>query len=390
MIQAAISPPLHTIQLGKSWFSPTSGGGLDRMFDGLMRHFPTVGVEAQGFVAGPPRLANAPEGIQGVCEESTPIIRRGQAFRTAVRAVLAETPSPLVAAHFAVYAAPVLDLLGGLPFVFHFHGPWGLESEAEGESWWKIRAKTMLEQAVYSRAQHFIVLSEAFRDVLTTNYGIPRNRISIVPGGVDLNRYNVGLSRQEACHHLDLPLHRPTVVSVRRLARRMGLERLLEAWAEVCAHHPEALLLIAGKGPLQVELQEHIDRLGLNQNARLLGFVPDEDLPYLYRAADLSVLPTIALEGFGLTTIESLAAGTPALVTPVGGLPEVVRDLSANLVLPDASTDALAKGLTVALDNPDALPSPAECQSFVDAHYSWPVIAAQTRDVYETVYEMSA
>ena len=389
MISTSISPDLHTIQLGKSWFSPQSGGGLDRMFDGLMRHFPSVNVDAQGFVTGPSRLAFAPKTIRGVCDESAPLTRRGLAFRSAVRSALNTTPRPLVAAHFAVYAAPVLDLIGDAPFVFHFHGPWGLESKAEGEPWWTVQAKTMLERLVYRRADHFIVLSSAFRDVLTTHYGISAERISLVPGGVDVDRFHNGVSREEARLHLHLPTTRPIVVAVRRLARRMGLEHLIEAWSVVCNTHPDALLLIAGKGPLRNELQAHIDRLNLNQNVRLLGFVPDEDLPSLYRAANLSVLPTVALEGFGLTTIESLAAGTPVLVTPVGGLPEVVQGLSSTLILPEASTDALANGLTSALLNPTALPSSAECQSFAAANYAWPVIAAQTRDVYESVHERS-
>ena len=60
---------------------------------------------------------------------------------------------------------------------------------------------------------------------------------------------------------------------------------------------------------------------------RLLGFVAEEDLPWLYRACDISIVPSVALEGFGLPTIESLAAGTPVLVTPIGGLPETVSEL---------------------------------------------------------------
>jgi glycosyltransferase involved in cell wall biosynthesis len=165
----------------------------------------------------------------------------------------------------------------------------------------------------------------------------------------------------------------------------MGLETLIDAWTDVVARHPEALLLIAGTGPLRDDLQAQIERLGLTQHVRLLGFVPDPSLPYLYRAADVSVLPTVALEGFGLTTIESLAAGTPALVTPVGGLPEVVRGLSDALLLPDASAPALAHGIATAFSAPDRLPSAAACRAFVEAHYAWPAIAARTARVYEQV-----
>lgn len=63
-----------------------------------------------------------------------------------------------------------------------------------------------------------------------------------------------------------------------------------------------------------------VDR-GLSDNVELLGFVPDDLLPHIYRAADLSIVPTQALEGFGLIALEALAAGTPVIVSPVGGPP---------------------------------------------------------------------
>jgi glycosyltransferase involved in cell wall biosynthesis len=142
------------------------------------------------------------------------------------------------------------------------------------------------------------------------------------------------------------------------------------------------LLVIAGRGPLAAALQARTSELGLQANVRLLGFVSDESLPPLYRAATVSVVPTATLEGFGLVTIESLAAGTPVLVTPVGGLPEVVSDLAPELVLPGTSPPALAEGLLAALSGRLPLPSAKACQDYVRARFDWPVIAARVRDVY--------
>jgi glycosyltransferase involved in cell wall biosynthesis len=390
MTPSSPSHSLRSLQLGKSWFGAATGGGLDRMFDGLMRHFPEAGVDAVGLVAGPPSVEGAPSTVRGLHDESSSVPARLRAFRRAVRLELTEAPVDVVAAHFALYAAPVLDLIGDHPFVVHFHGPWGLESDAEGEPWWKGRAKQMLESLVYRRAHHFVVLSAAFRDVLTNTYGLSPDRVSIVPGGVDTERFAPSSPRETARRRLDLPADRPIALTVRRLAQRMGLETLIDAWAKVHTRCPDALLLIAGKGALQPVLEAKIDDLGLTDHVRLLGFVPDENLPVLYRAANVSVLPTAALEGFGLTTIESLAAGTPVLVTPVGGLPEVVRDLSTSLILPDASSDSLADGLSGALLQPERLPTTSACRHFAEARYSWPVIAAQTRAVYESVAKNGA
>jgi glycosyltransferase involved in cell wall biosynthesis len=162
----------------------------------------------------------------------------------------------------------------------------------------------------------------------------------------------------------------------------MGLENLISAIPQIRRRVPEVLLLIAGKGALSRELEARVRSLGLTDNVRILGFVPDEELPIAYRAADLSIVPTVALEGFGLIAVESLAAGTPVLVTPVGGLPEVVSDLSADLVLPGCDIGDLAEGLGAALRGELILPDAEASQSYVRARYDWPIVAARTREVY--------
>lgn len=378
-----IPRPLSVLQLGKSWFTPTSGGGLDRMFDGLMRHFPQVGVRATGFVAGPAAVDAASDAVHGVAPENASLLTRLRAFRRSVRAAVDD--ADVVASHFALYTLPVLGVLRDRPLVVHFHGPWGLESQAEGDSWLKVAAKSRLERSVYRHGARFVVLSEAFRDVLVQRFDVDADRVRIVPGGVDVDRFAVDATPADARERLGLPPDRSLVVSVRRLARRMGLENLIDAWQTVVDRCPDALLLLAGTGPLASDLQARIDARGLGAHVRLLGFVPDADLPFLYRSATLSVLPTVALEGFGLTTIESLAAGTPVLVTPVGGLPEVVRDLSGALVLDDASTPVLADALSGALTGTRPLPSADACRGYAEARFAWPAIAAQTRAVYEEV-----
>ena len=99
----------------------------------------------------------------------------------------------------------------------------------------------------------------------------------------------------------------------------MGLEELIDAMKLIARRHPEALLLLGGSGPISSELQARIESHGLQQHVKLLGRVEDALLPLAYRAANLSVVPSRALEGFGLVTLESLAAGTPVYVTRVGG-----------------------------------------------------------------------
>lgn len=373
---------IRNLQLGHRWF-PEFAGGLHRMYYELVRHLPSSGVEVRGLVAGSHRVEHDSGGVvRAFASSDVPLPLRWLALRRALRQLTPGWPPDVIAAHFALYAFPVLDRLGSYPLVFHFHGPFAQEAKAEGVNAVNTRAKAALERSVYRRANRCIVLSRAFGDVLHRDYGVPPDRIRQVPGGVDAGAYDTGLTRQEARERLGWPDDRPIVITVRRLTARMGLETLISAMSELRRRVPDVLLLIAGKGALSGELEARVRSEGLEKHVRLLGFVPDKDLPTAYRAADLSVVPTVALEGFGLVAVESLATGTPVLVTPVGGLPEVVGDLSDDLVLPGSGAEDLLEGIEAALTGNVALPEAQACQDYARARYDWPVIAARTREVY--------
>jgi glycogen(starch) synthase len=364
------------------WF-PHQAGGLNRFYYHLVHSLPGAGVSVRGMVAGSLDVVEDSGGlVESFAPATAPIPVRWARARRFARRVLAEDNVDLVVSHFALYGLPILDLMSPRPLLVQFHGPWADESLAEGSPGWLVQLKHAVEARVYRRADRFMVLSEAFRQVLHRDYGVPLERIRVVSGGVDASAFDTGLSREAARALLGWPTDRPLVLTVRRLARRMGLENLIEAMQAVCRAVPEALLLVAGKGHLKHELEERIEALELSDNVQLLGFVADDILPVAYRAADLTVVPTVTLEGFGLITIESLAAGTPVLVTPIGGLPEAVNDLSPQLVLPGTTPPELAEGMLDALSGRLPLPSAQACQTYVRTHFDWPVIAARVRDVY--------
>ena len=374
---------LQTLQLGMEWFGEQAGG-LNRVYAQLVSELARAGVELRGLVAGSTEVARASHGlVHAFAPSSAPLLARMRALRTASAAWLREHPDAVVVSHFALNALPVLPQLGALPLVVHFQGPWGEESRVEGAGRLAVTAKEMVERAVYRRATRAIVLSTAFRDLLALRYGVPLDRIHVVPGGVDVDRFALAASRAECRRALGWPTDRPIVLCVRRLVRRVGVDTLVEAAAALRTRVPEVLVLIAGRGPLERELAARIAALGLHGHVRLLGFVADDLLPTAYRAADLSVVPTAALEGFGLTTVESLAAGTPCVVTPVGGLTDVVAPFAPQLVTDSPSAPSVADVLALALRGELALPDAARCEAYARDRFDWPVVAARVRGVYE-------
>ncbi|SEA78211.1 glycosyltransferase family 4 protein [Paraburkholderia sartisoli] len=374
---------IKSLQIGMHWF-PERAGGLDRMYYSLVGALPGAGVAVRGVVAGSSRVAEDTDGaIRGFGPAAQSLPRRLMAARRALRAAIEIERPDVVSSHFALYTFPGLDVTRGIPQVSHFQGPWADESHVEGADSLGQRAKHYLEQAVYARSSRLIVLSDAFGKILTSRYGISPERIRVVPGCVNVEQFNLPVTPTEARLKLQLPLGRPIVLAVRRLVRRMGLEDLVDAVKLLKRQQPDVLLLIAGKGRLETELQARIDEAGLADNVKLLGFVPDQHLASLYRAATISVVPTVALEGFGLITVESLASGTPVLVTPVGGLPEAVAGLSQDLVLPATGAAAIAQGLAAALDGSLKLPDADACRAYARENFDNAVIAKRVASVYD-------
>ena len=377
---------LRSLQIGMGWF-PECPGGLNRVFEHLVRELAAQGTLVTGLVTGSSDAARATNGrVRAFAPTRAPMARRLAAVRTAaapwLRASFGPHEPAVVAAHFALHTYPLLGQLAHHPLVVHFHGPWALESLEEGSSRVTASMKEYVERAVYRRADAAIVLSAAFAQLLETRFHVPADRIHVIPGGVELGRFASSRPRTDVRRELGWPTDRPVVLCVRRLVRRVGLDILVDAAALVRARVPDVLFLLAGTGPMYAELDARIVAAGLADTVRLVGFVPDAQLPLAYRAADLTVVPSIALEGFGLVTAESLAAGTPAIVTPVGGLTDVIAPLAPSLVARAATAPGLAAVITDTLLGAIPRPSDDACAAYARDRFAWPVIARKTRDVY--------
>ncbi|WP_235025213.1 glycosyltransferase family 4 protein [Caballeronia terrestris] len=364
-----------------NWFDE-SPGGMERMVKALVQTLPAQGVSVRALVAASEKVRASTLGVvTPFATPDMPMLKRILALRRSALQLRSERMPDVVAAHFVLYAAPILRMFNGVPKVIHFHGPWSEEAARENEHMLRVRIYRALEDYTYRHGTRYIVLSNAYGKILT-RYGVDERTIRIVPGCVDVARFDIGVDRRTARDTLNLPQDRPIVLCVRRLVSRMGIEDLIDAIASVRQSVTDVLLVIAGKGPLASALQARIEERGLTDHVRMAGFVSEESLPTWYRAANMSIVPTVALEGFGLTTIESLASGTPVLVTPVGGLPEAVAPLSPDLVLERSGAEALGAALTDALLGRIALPDHTSCIRYARSRFDLDVVAAQIADVY--------
>ncbi|MGK7934783.1 MAG: glycosyltransferase family 4 protein [Xenococcaceae cyanobacterium] len=373
---------IKTLQIGLEWF-PEQGGGLDRVYYDCTRHLPKVGVEVRGLVAGSPQVAQATNRqIQAFAPANSSLLKRWLAVKQNFNQLIIQAEYDLIVSHFALYTFPVLNQIKNFPLVTHFHGPWALESDVETKKTLAIWLKKELEKTCYRRSCQFIVLSQTFRDILHQEYQVPLEQINIVPGAVEIDRFALNLSTAEARTKLGWSQDRPIIFCVRRLAKRMGLENSIAAIDQVRKQYPDVLLYIAGKGALAETLQQQIAELELTRNVSLLGYIADDRLPLAYRAANFSLVPTTAFEGFGLIIIESLAAGTPVIGTPIGGIPEILQPFCPDLLFESATVNSIAQGISEILSDERKLPSPEACQAYIQANYTWSKIAQQIKSVY--------
>lgn len=381
------SESLIVVQIG---MHAGRGGGVDRYFDGLMRSLTGIAPNCRGYVFGESDT-DLPSNVSLLGSRHQSIWKRMRAIHHVVRQSLTQHPKSRIVCvtHFALYGLPCLPLLlryKRLRLVSHFHGPWAEESAAEGSSSIVIRSKRLIERMVLRRSSHVVTVSEAFRKLAMRIHSIPPNRVTAVHAGVIDDPFTVaaGVTRESARERLGWPRDTQVVFCVRRLAHRMGLDRLIDAFAQLHAEFPLWRLMIGGKGQIETELRERIASHGLSDEViSMAGFISEADLPYAYRAAEFSIVPSVALEGFGLVAVESLAAGTPVLVTPVGGMPEVVSPLCKKLVLSGFEKHDLVEGLRRAMSGQIDFPNSEACTDYVEKHFDWKEVSSGLTEIYE-------
>ncbi len=371
----------HIFCVGLGWF-PKTPGGLDRYVYELTHHLAAGNDRVELYALGLPEAEpNSTVRLTNLASPDSPLWQRLWSTRSNFLNRRAAKPDA-INLHFALYSLPLLQILpDGVPITFTFHGPWALETKAEGANQASVFMKQWMEKRVYRRCDRFIVLSKAFGKILNQEYLVDHSKIHVVPGGVDISRFQPNLSRHVAREQLGWPLDRMILFTPRRLVHRMGLDKLLIALTKIKPLIPDVWLAIAGRGPLQASLSQQARELELNEHVRFLGFLPDDLLPVAYQAADLSIIPSQCLEGFGLTLVESLACGTPALCTPVGGMPEVLATFSPDLITSSSEASAIAERLEELLMGQVPMPSRAACRQYATAHFDWHKIVPQVRKV---------
>jgi glycosyltransferase involved in cell wall biosynthesis len=214
--------------------------------------------------------------------------------------------------------------------------------------WFTIRDRLVLNAGVRSsvrRAERVIVPSSHARDELIARLAVPTRRVVITPEAADARFRPLG-DDESAPVLRRYGLTRPFVLSVGNQQPRKNLGRLLRAWKMLVDAGLTDGRRLAIAGGRRGRRDDLMSQIGLREHVLVLGYVPHEDVPALYSAADVFVFPSL-YEGFGLPPLEAMACGTPVACSTAASLPEAAGDAAAFFDPLDVTGMAVTLGAVV-------------------------------------------
>jgi glycosyltransferase involved in cell wall biosynthesis len=178
--------------------------------------------------------------------------------------------------------------------------------------------------------------------------GAPEACIRLIFNGTDLRRFSPPPNGTS----VDPRFGPQMIFACRQLFPRKGIRFLVEAVAQLKPRYPDLKLVLAGDGFERPALVKLASELGIGDDVTFLGWVPNVALPEYYRAAAISVIPSLE-EGFGIPAAEAMGCEVPVVASDAGGLPEVVEHGVTGLVVPRGDTPALAGAIGSLLADPE-------------------------------------
>jgi glycogen(starch) synthase len=296
----------------------------------------------------------------------------------ALASVLDDWRPDVVHAHdwLTAWAGDALRELWARPLVATVHAtergrnggqvPPGQPSAINSVEWW-----------LTYQAGRVICCSRFMRDEVLSTFGVPDDKIHVVPNGVDPETWAAPPGNVRA--GVDDPL----IVTWGRVQYEKGFQTLIHALPEVRLAAPRLRVVVAGRGSYLADLHDTARVVGVDDICEFPGFVPDDELKALLHRATVAVIPSF-YEPFGIVALEAMAAGAPVVAASSGGLTELIEGTGAGALFAPGDAGALAGVLRALLADPAALAEhQRRAHALLTQRYTWDAVAAATVPVYE-------
>jgi glycosyltransferase involved in cell wall biosynthesis len=243
-------------------------------------------------------------------------------------------------------------------------------------SQWKYRSR---------KIRTFVAVSEDIRHILIQG-GVPPEKVTVIHSGVDVQRFSPRPPAAPLQRELALPVGQPVVGNLTHFSWWKGQTIFLEAAKILLDAGVEAHFLLVGKDTDGPVARAKVRELGIEKNVTLAGF--RLDIPEVLSVLNVSVLSSLAGEGFSGVLREAMCMGVPVVATDVGGNSELVRDRKTGRLVPPRDPVALAEAIRhILADRAQAHAMARAAQENVTTHYSLDTMVDKTIALYERVVD---
>ena len=227
-----------------------------------------------------------------------------------------------------------------------------------------------------------IVNSNFMKGELQRLFGLPFEKINVVPNGVNLSSYS-GIDRDYDFRRRYAMDNEKIILFMGRLVYEKGVQHLIAAMPKVLSRYNDVKLIVAGQGGMIDELRRQADALGLGSKIYFAGYLKGKDVQKMYKAADISVFPSL-YEPFGIVALEAMLAERPVVVSDAGGLNEIVQHKENGMKCYSGNPNSIADSiLELLFDGGLAAGCIKKAKAKVRNEYNWNKIAQDTHFIYQ-------
>ena len=180
------------------------------------------------------------------------------------------------------------------------------------------------------------------------------------------------------------PERPPLIGYIGRLSAEKGVQHFVQALPAILSEQQDLRVLIGGDGQLKESIEKSLDAEKITARVDLPGWISHEDLPNYLNQLRLLVLPSYT-EGLPNIMLEAMACGTPVLATPVGAIPDVIRDGETGFIMEDNSPECIARNLLRALHDPDLEGVAERGRRFVEREFTFEKAVERWKGILEDV-----
>ncbi|MDD3654912.1 MAG: glycosyltransferase family 4 protein, partial [Desulfotomaculaceae bacterium] len=231
-------------------------------------------------------------------------------------------------------------------------------------------------------SKRVIVCSTYMKHEVADIFQLPSHKIDIIPNGVDVESLCLHeVDRGQRSQSTYAQEHEQIILYFGRLVREKGVQTLIESMPLILGECPDAKLVIVGKGPALPVLESLVAKIGLGHKVLFTGYITDEERNYLLNLATVSVFPSL-YEPFGIVALEAMAAGTPVVVSDVGGLGDIVKHGHNGLKMFPGDAASLSSQVIEIVKNKSLAYALANTARQELGRFDWSRIVKQTIEVY--------